>query len=406
MGMVGSMAEKSMPKPFGDNALMVMDKAATAAAAVASSSDITVVVSSPTEETIILAGGCFWSVELAFQRLPGVIHTEVGYAQGHVANPTYEEVCDGKTGHAEAVRVRFNPAIVSLEQLLSFFWDFIDPTNSDGQGADEGPQYRSGIYYNDAAQQTICGQSLESKKRELLPKVVYTEVAAATSWYPAEDMHQKYLEKGGQCALKGDTTPIRCYGLPYQPKRMDETARRLLARTAAPAAYEGSSTNRSSIVLAGGMFWGLQLALQRLPGVDETEAGFAQGTTPEPTFELSVAGKTDHVQAVKVTFDEQVLPLSMLIDYFWDYIDPTQQDGQGDDNGAHFRTGIYYLSAAQEKVAIESMAAVQKLFSEPIVTELAACHSWVPVEEFYQRYLEKGGQSARKGDVTPIMQYG
>ncbi|CAN0126217.1 unnamed protein product [Pylaiella littoralis] len=163
-------------------------------------------------ETGIFAGaGCFWGIELAYQRIPGVMETEVGYIDGHKKNPTYQEVCSGSTGHTEALRVKFDPRVVKYNELLTVLWDRIDPTTLNRQGNDAGTQYRSGIYYTTPEQKEMA---LASKAAEgaKLDKPIMTEIKEATQFYRAEDYHQQYLEKGGQCSLKGDTTNIRCYG--------------------------------------------------------------------------------------------------------------------------------------------------------------------------------------------------
>lgn len=163
-------------------------------------------------EIITFAAGCFWGVELAFQRVPGVIKTEVGYTQGFMKSPTYEQVCSGSTGHVEAVQVTFNSSIISLDELLILFWDIHDPTTRNQQGGDVGTQYRSGVYYeNDIQKSTV----IESRQREQVKYgtvPVITEVLASRPWFPAEEYHQKYLQKMGQCGKTGDLSPIRCYG--------------------------------------------------------------------------------------------------------------------------------------------------------------------------------------------------
>jgi len=164
------------------------------------------------------AAGCFWGVELAFQRLPGVISTSVGYAQGHMDRPTYEDVCTASTGHTEAVLITYDPQVISYEELLETLWERVggNATTLNVAGGDRGPQYRSGIYFHSEQQRQLAKASIKSKAKELGEPVV-TEVEAASTFWFAEDDHQQYLEKGGrngqpQSALKGCTDTIRCYG--------------------------------------------------------------------------------------------------------------------------------------------------------------------------------------------------
>lgn len=156
--------------------------------------------------------GCFWGIELAFQRVPGVVTTEVGYTQGTKVNPTYEEVCDGNTGHVEAVQVIYDTSVLSYEELLTVFWDLIDPTTRNKQGGDEGPQYRTGIYYHTDLQKRAALHSRDEIQKKYPNASVKTEIMMAITFYPAEDFHQHYLQKGGQSACRGDKAPIRCYG--------------------------------------------------------------------------------------------------------------------------------------------------------------------------------------------------
>jgi peptide-methionine (S)-S-oxide reductase len=144
------------------------------------------------------AAGCFWGVEEAFRRLPGVASTTAGYTGGTKKNPTYQEVCTGKTGHAEAVEVEFDPAQVSFDELLAVFFQSHDPTTLNRQGPDVGTQYRSAIFYRDADQETAARaakQKLEAAK--VFPRPIVTDIEPASDFYRAEDYHQQYLEKRG-----------------------------------------------------------------------------------------------------------------------------------------------------------------------------------------------------------------
>ncbi|MCF6196721.1 MAG: peptide-methionine (S)-S-oxide reductase MsrA [Emcibacter sp.] len=147
-------------------------------------------------EKAIFAAGCFWGVQLDFDRLDGVLSTCVGYIGGHVENPTYEAICTGQTHHAEAVEVTFDPDIITYAELLDFFWQRHDPTTLNRQGPDSGSQYRSAIYYFTEAQKATAEQSrTECDASDLWPDAIVTEITVAGKFWPAEDYHQKYLEK-------------------------------------------------------------------------------------------------------------------------------------------------------------------------------------------------------------------
>ena len=152
----------------------------------------------------VFAMGCFWGAEQHFWKLPGVYSTAVGYAGGHTPNPTYEEVCSGRTGHAEVVRVIFDPARISYKQLLREFWENHDPTQGMRQGADVGSQYRSAIYVHDEAQRAAAEESRALFQERLQAAgfgAITTEIREAPPFYYAEDYHQQYLAKNphGYC---------------------------------------------------------------------------------------------------------------------------------------------------------------------------------------------------------------
>lgn len=154
------------------------------------------------QKEIYLAGGCFWGLEAYLGNIPGVVKTEVGYANGKTERPTYEEVCRHDTDHAETVRVIFDPSQISLAGLLRLFYKVIDPTSLNRQGNDVGSQYRTGIYYTDAADLPVIRQSLELLRRDY-SKPVVIEALPLENYWPAEEYHQNYLAKnpGGYCHI-------------------------------------------------------------------------------------------------------------------------------------------------------------------------------------------------------------
>jgi peptide-methionine (S)-S-oxide reductase len=150
------------------------------------------------------AAGCFWGVEERFAGLPGVSRTEVGYTGGTTTEPTYEQVCSHKTGHAEAVRLEYDPEAISYEQLLDAFFTMHDPTQWNRQGPDVGSQYRSAVFYHTAEQERAARDAV--RRLEVsgqLKRPVVTQIAAAGDWWPAEDYHQQYFKKhaGWSCEI-------------------------------------------------------------------------------------------------------------------------------------------------------------------------------------------------------------
>lgn len=143
------------------------------------------------------AAGCFWGVEEAFRCLDGVVSTMVGYMGGDFEKPTYEDVCTGKTGHAETVEIVYDPSLISYNELLAVFWNNHDPTTPNRQGPDVGSQYRSLIFYYDDEQKELALKSKEKVQKRLNREIV-TEIVPAITFYQAEDYHQQYLAKRGQ----------------------------------------------------------------------------------------------------------------------------------------------------------------------------------------------------------------
>ena len=147
-------------------------------------------------EEAVLAAGCFWGVEEILRQVPGVVDTEVGYTGGETGNPTYKDICTGTTGHAEAIRVVFDPSRVSYADLLDYFFRLHDPTTRDRQGNDVGSQYRSAIFYADDAQRAVAEETIEAVNASgRWPNPVVTEVVPAKPFYSAEEYHQDYLQK-------------------------------------------------------------------------------------------------------------------------------------------------------------------------------------------------------------------
>ncbi len=153
-------------------------------------------------ETATLAAGCFWGVEEAYRTLSGVVTTEVGYTGGHTDGPTYKDVCTDKTGHAEALKIEFDPEVISYRDIIKTFFTTHDATQMNRQGPDIGSQYRSAIFFHNADQEKEAREVFIEAEQASGKKFV-TEITAATMWYPAEEYHQKYFQKngGGVCHI-------------------------------------------------------------------------------------------------------------------------------------------------------------------------------------------------------------
>jgi len=156
-------------------------------------------------ETATFGAGCFWGVEAAFRRVDGVVNATVGYTGGTVVNPTYQQVCTDATGHAEVVRVEFDPSRVSYEDLLEVFWGCHDPTTVNRQGPDVGTQYRSAVFYHTPAQRDVAIASRDKRQASgTVSGKIATQIVPAGEFYPAEEYHQRYLQKRGlgQCRTR------------------------------------------------------------------------------------------------------------------------------------------------------------------------------------------------------------
>lgn len=152
-------------------------------------------------EIATFAAGCFWGVEDAFMKTKGVKSTRVGYTGGKLTNPTYEDVCTDKTGHAEAIQIKYDPKEISYKELLELFWSIHNPTTKNRQGPDIGTQYRSSIFYHTSEQEKIAKKVKQELDDSKFQNKIVTEIVAASTFYPAEEYHQKYYQKigGGSC---------------------------------------------------------------------------------------------------------------------------------------------------------------------------------------------------------------
>ena len=152
-------------------------------------------------EIATFAAGCFWGVEDAFMKTKGVKSTKVGYTGGSLTNPTYEDVCTDRTGHAEAIQIMYDPKEISYKELLELFWSIHNPTTKNRQGPDIGTQYRSSIFYHTSEQEKIANEVKQDLDDSKFQNKMVTEIVAASTFYPAEEYHQKYYQKigGGSC---------------------------------------------------------------------------------------------------------------------------------------------------------------------------------------------------------------
>jgi len=159
-------------------------------------------------EKATFGAGCFWGVEMAFRKIEGVTEATAGYLGGTMSNPSYKDVCSGKTGHAEVVEVTFDPSRVSYRDLLEVFWTCHDPTQRNRQGPDVGTQYRSAIFFHSPAQEQAARASVAAlEQSQRFSKPIATEITAASTFFPAEEYHQRYLEKHGMTSCSMPPKP-------------------------------------------------------------------------------------------------------------------------------------------------------------------------------------------------------
>lgn len=221
---------------------------------------------------IYLAGGCFWGTEKYLASISGVLSTQVGYANGKTINPTYEDVCYRDTGHAETVRVEYDPNIASLEFLLELYYGVIDPVSINRQGGDSGVQYRTGIYYTDACDRPVIDRSLDQLQKRY-QKPIAIEVKPLENFFPAEDYHQKYLDKNpnGYCHI-GKEKFAKAAAARNDPPRYIKPDPAILAKTLTKVQYDVTQQNATEPPFQN-EFWD-----------DFREGIYVDVTTGEPLF--------------------------------------------------------------------------------------------------------------------------
>ena len=219
---------------------------------------------------IYLAGGCFWGTQKYFSLIKGVKNTQVGYANGNTANPSYEQVCHNNTGHAETVKIQYNPKEASLDFILDMFYDVIDPTSVNRQGNDRGTQYRSGIYYVDEADLKIISESIK-KLQSKYDKPIAIEIKPLLNYYPAEKYHQDYLNKNpnGYCHIHPQKfiRAEKAIDVLYEKKDQE-----YLKKTLTPLQYEVTQNNATEPPFKNEYF------------DNEKEGIYVDITTNEPLF--------------------------------------------------------------------------------------------------------------------------
>lgn len=195
-------------------------------------------------KVIYFAGGCFWGTEHFFQQVRGVVHTEVGYANGNTKKPTYKQVTTGTTGFAEAVKVTYDPKAIDFELLIDLFLQTIDPTTLNRQANDVGTQYRSGIYYVDKEDQFIITQKINELAKQYTKEIV-VEVEPLRNFYDAETYHQKYLDKnpGGYCHIGADLFELARKANPKKKQVYQRQEKEVLKQTLSPIQYEVTQNN-------------------------------------------------------------------------------------------------------------------------------------------------------------------
>lgn len=249
---------------------------------------------------VYLAGGCFWGVQAYMARVPGVYDTEAGYANGHTPDPGYEAVCAGGTGYAETVRVRYDPAVISLNRLVEQFFKIIDPTSLNRQGGDVGEQYRTGVYYTDPAERAELEKGFRREQYDYQQPIV-TELAPLDNFYPAEEYHQDYLEKnpGGYCHVRFDSLQdFAPATVPSYQKPDDYTLRRTLS----PEQYEVTQQAATETAFTGeywdnfrpGLYVDIVTGQPLFSSADKFESGCGWPSFAKPLTEDIIVARDDY----------------------------------------------------------------------------------------------------------------
>ena len=243
---------------------------------------------------IHLAGGCFWGIEAYFSRIPGIISTEVGYANSNVKNPSYKEVSTGKTGAAETVMIEYDPNTISLSEILRHFFSIINPTIINRQGNDAGSQYRTGIYYKESADKTIIDRIIgEESQKYALP--IVTEVEELKNFYKAEEYHQNYLKKNpnGYCHI--DLTPVMKYEKYKKPaqEKLKEILSDIQYRVTQENATESPFSSRYENNFSEGIYVDVVTGEPLFSSKDKYDAGCGWPSFTQPINNNAVKEKID-----------------------------------------------------------------------------------------------------------------
>lgn len=243
---------------------------------------------------IYLAGGCFWCVEAYFSKLPGVVNTLAGYANGNTLHPTYKSVSTGKTGYAETVMVEYDPDIISLSQILEHFFSIINPTVLNRQGNDVGSQYRTGIYYVDKADFTVIDRVIEGETAKYSLPIV-TEVEELKNFHPAEDYHQKYLEKNPSGYCHVDLSPVLKYEKYKKPaqEKLRNILNELQYRVTQENATESPFSSRYESNFSDGIYVDIVTGEPLFSSKDKYDAGCGWPSFTRPIDKNAVVERID-----------------------------------------------------------------------------------------------------------------